>query len=74
MSNINYLKDLFESIPDYRKIVFLVFLIKNDDDLLLECGFFKSDINRLCDEYKNIITEQIEDYLDFIKKRRRINN
>ena len=39
MDNINYFKDLFESIPDYRKIVLLMFLIKKDNDLLHECGF-----------------------------------
>ena len=27
MDNINYFTDLFESIPDYKKIVFLMFLI-----------------------------------------------
>ena len=27
---ISYFKDLFESIPDYKKDVFLMFLIKND--------------------------------------------
>ena len=47
----NYLKDIFESIPEYRKIV-LMFLIKNDEDLLKECGFLKSDINRLNLEFK----------------------
>ena len=30
MNNINYFKDIIESIPDYRKIVFLIFLIQND--------------------------------------------
>ena len=29
--------------------------------------FFKKDINRLCVEFKNLIFEQIEDYLDFVK-------
>ena len=37
---------MFESIPDYRKIVLLKFLIQNDDDSLKECGFFMSDSNR----------------------------
>ena len=32
MDNINYLKGLFESIPDYRKLVLLMFLYKNDND------------------------------------------
>ena len=41
MDNINCFKDLFESIPNYRKIVLLMFLIKNDDNLLTECGYLK---------------------------------
>ena len=45
MNNVNYFKDLFESIPDYKKIVLIMFLIKNDDNLLYECGFLKGDIN-----------------------------
>ena len=34
MNNVNYFKDLFESIPDYKKIVLLMFLIKKDVNLL----------------------------------------
>ena len=45
MNNINYFKDLFESIPDYKKIDLLMFLIKNDTNFLYECGFLKGDIN-----------------------------
>ena len=30
----------FESIPDYRKIILIIFLIKNGVDILEECGFF----------------------------------
>ena len=37
----NYFKDLFESISNYRKIVLLVFLIKDDKNLLNEIGFSK---------------------------------
>ena len=48
MDHVNYFKDLFESIPDYRKIVMLLFPIKNDIDKLNECGFFKNATNRLC--------------------------
>ena len=61
------MKTLFESIPDYRKIVSLMFLIRNDNDLLTECGFLKSDIIRLCREFKNILIEQNEEYLNYIK-------
>ena len=45
-------KDLFESKPDYRKVVLLMFSFKNDVDLSSESGFVKNDINRLYRESK----------------------
>ena len=39
MDLVNYFKGLFESIADYRKIVLTIFSIKNDENLLKECGF-----------------------------------
>ena len=42
-------------------------LIKNDSDLLTECGFLKDDINLLILEFRNILMEQNEEYLDNIK-------
>ena len=65
--NEKYFKDLFESIHDYRKIVLLIYLIQNDKNLLQEIGFNEADINRLNIEIKNILFEQFEDYLDYIK-------
>ena len=44
MAHVNYFENLFESIPDYRKTVSLFFLIENDNELLTDCGFLKSDI------------------------------
>ena len=41
MDHVNLNKDLFESIPKYREIVLLMFLIKNDVNFLNECGFLK---------------------------------
>ena len=67
MKNTNYFKDLFESISDYRKIVLLIFLIQNDENLLHEVGFSERDIISLNKEFKNIILEQPEDYLTYIK-------
>ena len=64
---MNYFKDIFESIIDYKKIVLLIFLIKNDKNLLKEIGFSKNDINLLNLEFKNILLEGFEDYLDYIK-------
>ena len=67
MNNVNYFKDLFESINDYRKIVLLMFLIKDDKNLLKEVGFSKNDINLWSLEIKNILLEEYENYLDYIK-------
>ena len=58
---------MFESLPDYRKRVFIVFLNQNDDDLLKECGFLKSDTTRLNKDFKTILMEQNEEHLDHIK-------
>ena len=64
---LNYYKDLFQSILDYRKVVLKMFLIKNDVDLLTEGDFMNKDIIRLCLELKIILMEHNEGYLDFIK-------
>ena len=67
MEDINYFKDLLESIHDYRKIVLLIFLIQNDTNLLREVGFSKHDIIRLNFELKNVLLSQHEEYLAYIK-------
>ena len=67
MNYENYFKGIFESIHDYKKIVLLIFLIQNDKNLLKEIGFSKNDINRLSIELKNILLEEFEDYLSYIK-------
>ena len=67
MDNIYYFKELFESIPDYKKIVSLMFLKKNDVNFLYECGFLKGDIKFLYKEFKQILLELNEEYLDHIK-------
>ena len=64
MNYENYFKDL---IQDYRKIVLLIYFIQNDKNLLQEIGFTKNDIIRLNLEFKNILIEEHEDYLDYIK-------
>ena len=67
MNNQNYFTDIFESIHDYKKVVLLIFLIQNDKNLLNEIGFSQRDMNRLSVEFKNILIEEFEDYLDHIK-------
>ena len=67
MNNINYFKDIFESIHDYKKIVLLIFLIQNDKNLIKEIGFNENDINLLNLEFENILIEQNENLLSYIK-------
>ena len=66
MDNVNYFTDSFESIPDYKKIVLLMFLFKNVN-FLYECRILKGDINFPCKEFQNILLEMNEEYLDHIK-------
>ena len=65
MNNVNYFKYLFESIPDYKKIVLLMFLNKNDVSFLYECGVLTGDNNFLYDEF-NFFFNLNEEYLDHI--------
>ena len=37
MDHVKCFKDLFDSIPDYRKIVIIIFSNKIDVDLINEC-------------------------------------
>ena len=67
MNNANYFINMFESLQDYRKIVLLIFLIQNDKNFLKEIGFSKNDNNLLNLEFKNILLEEFENYLDYIK-------
>ena len=62
----DYFQNIFESIPDYGKIVLLISLIKKDKNLL-ECGFLKIDNNRLRKEFKTVLMDQNEENLDHNK-------
>ena len=44
-----------------------MFLIKHDVNFLYECGFLRGDINFLYKEFKNILLELNEEYLNHIK-------
>ena len=62
MDDINYFKDMLKSIQDYRKIVHLIFIIKQDNDLLLEMGLSDDFINKLYKGCKKILESEIKDY------------
>ena len=67
MDYTNYFKDMFASIEDYKKTIILFFIIKQDNDLLIECGLSQNEIKTLYDEYKKILNEEIENYFSHIK-------
>ena len=67
MNIVYYFTNFFVSIPDYKKIVLLMFLINNGVIFLYECGFLKVDIIYLHKDFKNILFELNEVYLDHIK-------
>ena len=67
MNYESYFKNIFESIHDYKKMVLLIFLIQNDKNLSKEIRFSKNDIVRLSIEFKNILLEEFEDNLSYIK-------
>ena len=45
----------------------IIFLIQNDKNLLKEIRFSKIDINQINLEFKNILLEELENYLDYVK-------
>ena len=62
MDNVYYFIDLFKSIADYRKIVLLIFSIKNDIYFLEEFGFVKSDTESLNLDFISVLSEQFDEY------------
>ena len=64
MDYVNYFRHLIESLTDYSKIVLIMISVKNELDLLIECGFLKNDVNRLCIDFKKTLIDQKEDILD----------
>ena len=67
MDNENYLEDFLESILEYRKVVLIINIFPNDRNFSREIGLSERDINRLNLEFKNILKEQHEKYLAYVK-------
>ena len=47
MDDVNYFKVLFESIPEFRKLVLLVFLITKYGNFSHECVYLKNNNNNI---------------------------
>ena len=67
MEDINYFKDMLESIPNYRKIILLCFIIKKDDIMLKEFGLSDKFIKNLYDDCKQITNSDMDQYFSHIK-------
>ena len=67
MEDINYFKDMLNSIPYYRKIIFLCFIIKQDDTMLKEFGLSDDFIEKLYNDFKQIMISDMDQYFSHIK-------
>ena len=67
MEDINYFKDKLESIPNYRKIILLCFIIKRDDVMLKEFGLSDIFIKKLYIDCEQIIISDMYQYYSHIK-------
>ena len=67
MEDINYFKDMLESIPNYRKIILLCFIIKRDDVMLKEFGLSDNFIKKLYNDCKQIMISDMDQYFSHIK-------
>ena len=67
MNLVNYFKDLLVSITDFRKIVLLKFLVKNDCDFQQESCYLKKILIVYVWRFEKLRMQQNEEYLDYIK-------
>ena len=67
MEDINYFKDMLESIPNYRKVILLCFIIKRDDVILREFGLSDDFIEKLYNDCKQIMISDMDQYFSHIK-------
>ena len=49
--HVNFFKSLLKSIPEQKKFVIIMFLFKNDVDMLYQKDLSKNDTNHLCLEF-----------------------
>ena len=67
MEDTNYFKDMLKSLPYYRKIIFLCFIIKRDDTMLKEFGLSDDFIEKIYNDCKQIIESDMDQYFNHIK-------
>ena len=52
-------------MPEHRKIVLILFLPKNNVDSLTQCSFIENNSSRICEEFKNMKNQKIEELFDY---------
>ena len=67
MDDINYFKDMVNSIPYYRKIILLCFIIKRDEGILREFGLSDDFIEKLYNDCKQIMDSDMNEYFSHIR-------
>ena len=67
MEDINYFKDMLDSIPYFRKIILLCFIIKRDDAMLREFGLSDDFIKKFYNGCKQIMNSVMDEYFSHIK-------
>ena len=67
MNHVSYFIELLGSFEIYRKFVSSMLLNENNEKLLTECGYSKSDINRVCLQFKKILVKPNKEDLDYMK-------
>ena len=61
MENVNNFKDLIYAIPNYRKIILLIFKVKRGDSFLNKIGLSNDFIEKSSDECKQILDDEMHD-------------
>ena len=67
MEDMKYFKDMLNSIPYFRKIILLCFIIKGDDTMLREFGLSDSFIEQLYNDCEQIMISDMDQYFSHVK-------
>ena len=67
MEDINFFKDMLNSLPYYRKIIFLCFISKRDNTMLKEFALSDDFIEKLYNDCKQILESDMDQYFSHFK-------
>ena len=67
MEDINYIKDVLNSLPYYRKIIFLCFIIRRADTMLKEFALSDDFLEKFYNDCKQILMSDMDQYFSHIK-------